>query len=185
MCFFRPSAFFALTTEGPASCSGHCATQRARPDPIRKFGSWPRSVAHALWVQSGKSARGGICARRAIQAHANPRTLYLINRLKKCPTSHVISGILNVINVVRHYIPGDGKVFPRHQHARHMTIYIILTYSSNLRPFAKLIDYKPTHNLPYCVPHLRNKIKELNYTPNPQPNLYIYICIFVLVILLI
>ena len=126
MCFFRPSAFFALTTEGPASCSGHCATQRARPDPIRKFGSWPRSVAHALWVQSGKSARGGICARRAIQAHANPRTLYLINRLKKCPTSHVISGILNVINVVRHYIPGDGKVFPRHQHGRHSTIYIIL-----------------------------------------------------------
>ena len=23
----------------------------------------------------------------------------------------------NVINVVRHYVLGDGKIFPRHQHA--------------------------------------------------------------------
>ena len=27
---------------------------------------------------------------------------------------NLISGILNVINVVRHYLLGDGKVFPRH-----------------------------------------------------------------------
>ena len=34
---------------------------------------------------------------------------------------NVISGILNVINVVRQYLLGDGKVFPRHQHAGHAT----------------------------------------------------------------
>ena len=39
---------------------------------------------------------------------------------------NVISGILNVINVVSHYLRGDGKVFPRHQHARHaITFYTI------------------------------------------------------------
>ena len=26
-------------------------------------------------------------------------------------TAHVMSGILNVINVVSHYVPGDGEVF--------------------------------------------------------------------------
>ena len=32
-----------------------------------------------------------------------------------------------------------------------------ILYLINLRPsFAKLINYKPTHNQPYCVPHLRN-----------------------------
>ena len=52
-------------------------------------------------------------ARRAIQAHTNPRTYYIINRLRKCPTSHVISGILNVINVVRHYlVMGRSKEGP-------------------------------------------------------------------------
>ena len=40
----------------------------------------------------------------------------------------MISGILNVINVVRHYILGDGKVFSRHQHVRHATIYTVLNY---------------------------------------------------------
>ena len=30
------------------------------PDPARKFGPWPRSVAHALGVQSRTSLRGGI-----------------------------------------------------------------------------------------------------------------------------
>ena len=78
---------------------------------------------HVLWGFKAASSLGeGFRARRAIQAHANPRTKYIVNRLKKCPTSHVISGIMNVINVVRHYMLGDGNVFSRHQHARHATI---------------------------------------------------------------
>ena len=32
-----------------------------------------------------------------------------------------------------------------------------ILYAINLRPsFAKLINYKPAHNQPYCVLHLRN-----------------------------
>ena len=38
-------------------------------------------------------------ARRAIQAPTNPRTA-----LKECPITHVMFGILNVINVTRHYL---------------------------------------------------------------------------------
>ena len=36
---------------------------------------------------------------------------------------NVISGILNVTNVVRQYLLGDGKGFLRHQYARHATIF--------------------------------------------------------------
>ena len=36
---------------------------------------------------------------------------------------NVISGILNVINIVRQDLLGDGNVFPRHQHARHATTF--------------------------------------------------------------
>ena len=60
MCFFHPSAFFSLPAAGLSSCSRLRGTQGARPDPIRKFGFWPTSVARALEVQSGTSARGGI-----------------------------------------------------------------------------------------------------------------------------
>ena len=60
MCFFGPSAFSSLPAAGLSSCSRLRGTQGARPDPARKFGTWPRSVARALGVQSGTSARGGV-----------------------------------------------------------------------------------------------------------------------------
>ena len=35
-----------------------------------------------------------------------------------------------------------------------------ILYTINSRPsFAKLINYKPTHNQPYCASHLRNRTK--------------------------
>ena len=37
---------------------------------------------------------------RSMQTHVH---IYVINRLKNCPAFHVIPGILNVINVVRHW----------------------------------------------------------------------------------
>ena len=49
---FGPRVFF--------SCSRLRGTQETRMDLARKFGRWPRSVARALGVQSGKSPRGGI-----------------------------------------------------------------------------------------------------------------------------
>ena len=60
MCFFSPSAFFSLPAAGLSSSSRLRGTQGAHPDPLRKFGPWPRSVACALGFQSGKFARGGI-----------------------------------------------------------------------------------------------------------------------------
>ena len=60
MCFFGTPAFFSLPAACLSSCSRLRGTQGARPDPARKFGPWPRSVARALGVQSGKSTRGGI-----------------------------------------------------------------------------------------------------------------------------
>ena len=60
MCFIGPSAFFSLPVAGLFSCSRLRGTQGARPDPVRKFGPWPRSVARALGVQSRTSPRGGI-----------------------------------------------------------------------------------------------------------------------------
>ena len=102
--FFGPSAFFSLPAAGLSSCSRLHGTQGARADPIHKFGLRARSVARALGVQSGTFARGGIPS--TYESHPGPckptRTWCIVNRLNKCPTSHVISGILNVINVVRH-----------------------------------------------------------------------------------
>ena len=93
--------------------------------------------------------------------------------------SDVSSGTLNVINVVRHYILGDGKVFPRHQHVRHATIIL---YSIKLRlSFAKLLE--TTHNQPSCVRQLRNETELIHY--RPTHNLTHTISIFVLVILYI
>ena len=60
MRFFFTSAFFSLPAAGLSLCSRLRGTQGARPDPVRKFGPRPRSVARALGVQSGKSAPGGI-----------------------------------------------------------------------------------------------------------------------------
>ena len=51
-----------------------------------------------------------------------------------------------------------------------------ILYSISLRPsFPKLINYKPTNNEPYCVPHLRNEIKFINYRPTHNPT-HLYFC---------
>ena len=66
----------------------------------------------------------------------------------------MISGILNIINVVRYYILGDEKFFPD-TNMPDMGPFIL--YSIHLcLSFAKLINYIPIHNQPCCVPHLRN-----------------------------
>ena len=58
--FFGPSECYSLPAAGLSSRSWLRGTQEARPDPLRKLGPWPRSVARALGVQSSKSARGGV-----------------------------------------------------------------------------------------------------------------------------
>ena len=120
MCFFGPSAFFLLWPRvfpralGSVARGEPARTPRANLGPGR--GPW-----HVLWGFEVASPLGeGFRARRAIQVHANPRTPEY--KLKECATSHVISGILNVINVFRRYVLGDGKVFPRH-HGRRATTF--------------------------------------------------------------
>ena len=54
------NVFFSPPVMRLSSCSRLPSTLVARPDPLRKFGPWPRSAARAQGVQSGKSARGGI-----------------------------------------------------------------------------------------------------------------------------
>ena len=74
MCFFHPSAFFSLPAAGLSSCSRLRGTQGAHPDPIRKFGPRPRSVARDLGLKVARQLGEAFRPRRAIQAHANPRT---------------------------------------------------------------------------------------------------------------
>ena len=77
----------------------------ARREPARiprgKFGPG-RGPWHVFCGFKVASPHGEVFqSRRAIQAHAKPRTWY---RLKKCPTAHVICGVLIAVNVVRHYL---------------------------------------------------------------------------------
>ena len=58
--FFSPFGIYFSSGRGLSSCSRLRGTQRARPDPIRKFGPRPRSVARALGAERGTPARGGI-----------------------------------------------------------------------------------------------------------------------------
>ena len=62
MYFFGPSALFTLPAAGLTSFSRLHGKQGARPDSARKVAPWPRSVARALAVQSGKSAMEGIAS---------------------------------------------------------------------------------------------------------------------------
>ena len=75
-----------------------------------------RGPWHVLWgLKVARPLGEAFRARRAIQAHANPHVhnnRYILNKFKKRPTSFMIPGILNVINAVRHYTLGDGKVLP-------------------------------------------------------------------------
>ena len=74
MCFFGPSAFLFLPAADLSSCSRLRGTQGARPDPARKFGPWPRSVARALGFKVARFLGEAFRARRAIQVPENPRT---------------------------------------------------------------------------------------------------------------
>ena len=126
MCFLVLRHFFLFRRQLFPRALGSVARRESARTPYASLGPG-RGPWHVLWgFKVARPFGEGLPARRAIQGYANPPTSYIVNKLKKCPTSHVISGILNDINVVRHYILGDGKLFPRHQHARHPTIYIIL-----------------------------------------------------------
>ena len=90
--FSLPAAgLFSLSAPGNAG---------SPPEPHGASVGNRRGPWHVVWGFKVASNHGkAFRARRAIQAHANIRTI-----LKKCPTAHVISRILKVVNVVRHYL---------------------------------------------------------------------------------
>ena len=104
MCCFRPCTFFLFRPRVCGRALGSVAYRGPARTPYASLGSG-RGLWHVLWgFKVARSLGEAFRARRAIQAHTNPRTYYIIIRLRKCPTSHVISGILNVVNVGRHYL---------------------------------------------------------------------------------
>ena len=174
--FFHPSAFFCLPAAGVSSCSRLHGTQGARPDPIRKLGSLGpgRGPWHVLWgFKVARPLGEAFRARRAIQAHANPRTYYIINRLENVQSlmwylgSWMSSMSSDIAYLVMEEFFPDTTTMP--------DIRLFKLYSINLRPsFVELIHYKPTRNHHNCVPHLRNKFNILIQT-NPQPNPYVFL----------
>ena len=107
LCFLAHRLFFLFRPRVFSRALGSLARREPAGTPRRKCGPWPTTVARVLRVQSRKSPRGGIPS-----TWGHPGPCKLTYRSKECPTAHVISGILNVINVVKHYLLGDGKVFP-------------------------------------------------------------------------
>ena len=95
---FRPRVF--SRTLGSVARWEHAGTPRLKCGPGRR--TW-----HALWGFKVARPHGeAFRSRGAVQPPANPHT-----GLNECPTAHVISGILNVINVVRHSLVME-KAFP-------------------------------------------------------------------------
>ena len=148
MCFFHPSAFFLFRPGVFPRALGSVAhreparTQYASLGPTR--GPW-----HVLWrLKVARPLGEGFRARRAIQAHANPHVHNtLVTGLKKVrrPMWYLGSWMSSMSTDITYLVMENMQPF--------------ILYSINLRPsFAKLIitSYKPTHNQPYCVPHLRN-----------------------------
>ena len=82
MCFITLRHFFSLSAAIRSSCPRLCGTQGACPNPIPNVGPG-RGPWHVLWLLKVARPLGeAFRARRLLQAHANPRTEYIINGLK-------------------------------------------------------------------------------------------------------
>ena len=119
MCFFGPSAFFFSSGRGSflvLSAPWHVGSPPG-----------PRTQVLALAEVRGTCSGGSKSPARSgrdsehVEPSRPPQTHVQVKRMSD--VSCDIFGILNVINVVRQYLLGDGKVFPRHQHARHATTF--------------------------------------------------------------
>ena len=97
MCFFYTSAFFLFGRESflVLSAPGHAG----RPPEHHGASVGPgRAPWHVLW--GFKVASDHLGSIPSTWSHLG--ACKLTDRLKKCPTAHVISRILNVVNAVRH-----------------------------------------------------------------------------------
>ena len=107
--FFGTSAFFYLPAAGLFSCPRLRDTQGARLNTTAQV----RALAEVRGTCSGGSKwqvpteRGSehVEPSRLMQTHVQVKknVRRLMYRSKECPTAYVISWILNVVNIVRHY----------------------------------------------------------------------------------
>ena len=131
--FFSHIDVFFSSGSGYFSCSRLRGTQGARPNTTAQV--W--ALAEVRGTCSGVSKSQVTTGRHS--EHVEPsRPMQTHVQVKKCPTADVISKILNLVNVVRHYLViGDGKVFPRHQLARHATTFSTIRY--NLHDLGRIV----------------------------------------------
>ena len=125
------------------------------PGPARKFVRWPRSVARALGVQSGKSARGGIPITSSRPGPWKPTCIIHYQQVKEM--SDVSCDIWDLeCHQCRQTLHTWWWIFFSQTPTCQTCDHLHYTQLIWVPFFAKLTNYKPTHNQPFCVPHLRN-----------------------------
>ena len=106
MCFLRTSAFFSLPAAGLLSCSRLRGTQGARPNTSAQV-SAPAEVRGTC---SGGSKSQVTTGRHSDHVELS-RPMQTHVQVLKCPIAYVLSRILDVVNVVRHYLVME-RYFP-------------------------------------------------------------------------
>ena len=106
MCSFGPSAFFF--SSGCGSFLVLSAPWHAGSPPEPRAQVW--ALAEVRGTCSGGSKSHVRSGRHS--EHVEPSRPLHVQVKRMSDGYYVISGIWNVINVIRHYFLGDGKVFP-------------------------------------------------------------------------
>ena len=112
--FFAHRHVFSLPAAGRFSCSRLRGTQGTRPNTTAQV--WALSEVRGTCSRGSKSQ---VSTGRHSEHVERSRPPY---RLKRGPTTHVISRMQKFS--MRHKVPGDGKVFTRHENARHATTLV-------------------------------------------------------------
>ena len=97
LCFFGTSAFFSLPAAGLFSCSRLRGTHGARLNTTAQV--W--GLAEVRGTCSGGSKSQVTTGRHSEHVEPSRPMQTHVQVQRKCPTAHVISRILNVVNVVR------------------------------------------------------------------------------------
>ena len=99
MFLFCTSTLFAIPAAGLLSCSRFRGTQGNRPNT--------KAQVRALAEVRGTCSRGSksqVTTGRYSERVEPSRPSHIDVQVKKCPTAHVISRILNLVNVVRQHL---------------------------------------------------------------------------------
>ena len=140
--FFCTSELFPRPAADLFSCSRLRGTQGVRP--ITTAQVW--ALAEVRRTCSGGSQSQVTTGKHS--EHVEPsRPMQTHDQVKKCPTAHVIPGILNVVNVVRYYLV--------------MERYFLDTNLRAMRPLLVTISYN-VHGLGRIVSsHARSCVEDM------------------------